>query len=478
MAKKIKSQSAATTAKQSATAPRRISFPKYGPCEAREQLDDLVRRMQPTLFDSEYIDARSAARLVAAGLRTYRAVRSDSRWTTDPIFSRLTAPRMRLNLVCAALFDLVCNVEYIHGRLTNDNWIYCNRNRGPEQPPPFAYYSFLKQCPQCCQDRGLEKRLAGAQHKPSSHHIGEITTTTTAFFLTLLGQASPRPLDVGVISKQSHDVDAFAWRDDLLVLFEIKASPLVTYPIRTQLASRYSKTGPDGPQEAEQHRLIDVEFAAHNLSLYLANTQVDVPLGRPDSASWPYPQLTNYITTHEGFFNYMRAWLEIFLGYSIPKTHRRGRDIVLGYLANGWGDEIDSNKTKAGLGRTDDIKKGTYQLLKFGAYYRAGCPSLEIRGILATNLDPIFLYIDYIQKLIDARWAPTGKFSPLDGNPHELKIREKDLYFLYDCILAFNQPVVNDPMLIDCFDFGRMEEALVNGGLDPWLNEWSNARCL
>jgi len=58
-----------------------------------------------------------------------------------------------------------------------------------------------------------------------------------------------RPLDVGVISKQSHSVDAIAWRDDLLVLFEIKASPLVTYPVRVQLESPFTEEGDDGPVE-------------------------------------------------------------------------------------------------------------------------------------------------------------------------------------------------------------------------------------
>lgn len=445
-------------------------FPTYGDCEAKGRLDDLVRLLQPNLFDTEYIDARAAASLVAAGLRSYRSVKDDPRWDTEPTLH--IDRSLRINLVCAALFDLVCNIEYIHGRLTNDKWIYCNRQRGPS-PEPIAYFSFLKQCPRCCQDRGLDRRLSGAQHKPSSHHIGEITTTATVLFLALLGRASSRPLDVGVIAKQSHDVDAMAWRDDLLVLFEIKASPLVTFPVRAHLAKPYTKSAAAGPVEGEQHRLIDVDLTAQGLSLYLASTDTDIPLGISGDHGWPYPDVTPIVATPDGFFQYIRAWLRIFFAYSVPKTKRDGPNVALGYLANGWGDEIDSNKTKAGLGRTDDIKKGTYQLLKFGAYYRDGSPNLMIRGALAANLDPLFMYEDYMEKLIDARWAPRDHFRPLDGSPAELRIHDKDLHFLYDSVLAFNRPVMNDPALGGSFDFGAMERALFDGTLDPLLAEWS-----
>jgi hypothetical protein len=392
-------------------------FPEYGNCPAKRYLDELKRLVSPNILMTEYIDAKSAVSLLVHGLDSYRRCISHPRWTTSPVLAKLAALRGRFNLACAALFDLVCNAEYIHGRVTNRNWIYCNRHRDEEEQNIYAYYAYLKQCPKCCQDKGLDPRLTGAQHKPSSHHIGEITTTTIAFFLTLLGASAPKPLRVGVISKQSHDVDALAWRDNLLVLFEIKASPLVTYPLRVKMVAPFKEDNQEGPVEVRQHRLIDVEYQLHDVSLYLANLDKDIPLGRSSHARWPYPELESYINQADGLLDYLEAWGEVFLGYSIPKTARRGREVVMGYLANGWGDEIDSNKTKAGLGRTDDIKKGTYQLLKFGAYYRDGSPNLPVRAALVANLDPVFMYADYMEKLIDARWAPAGKFQQVADRP-------------------------------------------------------------
>ena len=186
------------------------AFPTYGDCPSKSGLDDLFRLVSPDLFDTKYIDARSAAALIATGLEAFRNGRNDPRWHVSPILAELCGHGGRLNMVAAALFDLVCNAEYLHGRLTNRSWIYCNRDRDRTTPDVHACYSFLKQCPKCCQDRGLDPRINGAQHKPTSHHIGEITTVTTALFLTLLGRSAPQPLDVGVISKQSHNVDAVA----------------------------------------------------------------------------------------------------------------------------------------------------------------------------------------------------------------------------------------------------------------------------
>lgn len=454
--------------------PRPTTFPLYGDVPAKPALDELARLVNNGLFDTDYIEAKAAAALLASGMKAYKDSIDDARWQASPILSRLPDIAPRANLVCAAMFDLICNAEYIHGRVTNSKWIYCNRCRLDGAPEPYAYFSFLKQCPRCCQDKGLESRLSGAQHKPTSHHIGEITTVATALVLSLICKSAPRPLNIGIIGKQSHDVDAVGWSDDLLVLFEVKASPLVTYPIRTRLAAPFIEdTDADtGPQEIAQHKLIDVDFQTRDLSLYLANLDVDIPLGSMSGATWPYPELRRYIQDPQGFLTYFEAWTEVLLGYAVPKVQRRGRDVVLGYLANGWGDEIDSNKTKAGLGRTDDIKKGTYQLLKFGAYYRDGSPTLPIRGTLLTNLDPIFMYADYMEKLIDARWAPAHKFSQVPERPDHQQVLERDLFYIYDAVLAFNKPVINDPLLANCFDFAALDATLQAGGLDAQLAEW------
>lgn len=130
-------------------------FPRYKPCEAEAKIDDLDRLLNPTIFRTQYMDARSGGSLVATGLRSFASYLSFPRWNPSVTLATVANPRARMNPVCAALFDLVCNAEYIYGRVTNVRWFYCNRHRQEgSAPEPYAYFSFLKQCPACCQDRG------------------------------------------------------------------------------------------------------------------------------------------------------------------------------------------------------------------------------------------------------------------------------------------------------------------------------------
>ncbi len=167
-----------------------IPFPNYSDSGAREKIADLERLSDRTLTNTEYIDGRQASRLLAALLGSYRdAVQGGVLAEFERVRDAFRAGEF-FPLVLAAAFDLVANIEYLHGRVVNSKWIYCHR----EGETPAVYYSFLKQCPRCCLDRGLEPRLSGAQHKPTSHHIGEITTVVSALILQLIANANAEPL--------------------------------------------------------------------------------------------------------------------------------------------------------------------------------------------------------------------------------------------------------------------------------------------
>ena len=449
------------------------NFPIYGNYSAKRKLDDLRRLLQTDLFRTQYMDGGAAARLIATALRSYHGCLGSPLWTEDPFLADLKSQPYRLNLVFAAIFDLVCNIEYLHNRVASTKWIYCHRDRNDLSSISVGYYSFLKQCPQCCLDLGLDTRIAGAQHKPSSHHIGEITTVVTALLLQVVAYAAPKPLRVATVAKQSHDIDAVAFREDLLVLLEIKASPMVTFPLRAVLPRPFTRDTEGTLLEIDQHELITLDFSAYPLSLYLPHTGISIPLPYTASSSWPYDPVEAWVSTPDNFLAFLSSWLQIYNAYKTPKTSRRGRDIVLAYLANGWGDEIDSNKTKPGLGRTDDIKKGTYQLLKFGAYYRAESPDLPIRSALVANLDPVFMFEEYIAKLLDVRWSKEQHFRKVKDAPGYRIISEEALFYLYEAILAFNRPIINDAILSECFDFARTDDALIDGRLDGLLATWN-----
>lgn len=440
-------------------------FPDFSDSEAAGKLRDLKRLLDPSLTKTQYIDGARASRLLGVLLSAYRDAVAAGEIQEDPFLAPFLTKDELFGLTLAAAFDLTSNIEYLRGRVVNSKWIYCHRH----DAPPRLYYSFLKQCPRCCLDLGLEARIAGAQHKPTSHHIGEITTVITALILQLITAANAEPLIMATITKQSHDVDAVGFRDDLLVLFEIKSSPMVTFPLVTELPMPMLRDDEDEVAEYSQHSLVDMVSADAELSLFIPHRNWSIPLGRKRSGGWPYDEATEYFRQPENFLNYLSAWLELFQAYRVPKRQRQGEAAALAYLVNGWGDEIDSNKTKPGLGRTDDIKKGTYQLLKFGAYYRDDSARNTVRSALVSNLDPLFLKAGYVERLLDVRWAHERHFTRSEG---EYRIAENMLRYLYDAIVAFNAPELNDPVMKSLFDLKNVSSALATGQLDSLLDMW------
>jgi hypothetical protein len=444
-----------------------LDFPDFEDSAARKKIAELRRLMDRSLTNTTYMDGRRASQLLGVLLSSYRDAATGGLHNDDEILSAAYAQGDLFRLALAATFDIICNAEYVHGRVVDSNWIYCYRNGSD----PKVYYSFLKQCPRCCLDKGLESRLSGAQHKPTSHHIGEITTVTTALLLQFITAALDQPLDIATITKQSHDVDAIGFRDDLLLLFEIKSSPMVTFPLVADLRGPLLTEGPDGVTQYAQHALIDMTSGDVPVSLSIPHRGLEIPLGARQGGEWPYMQLIEFFSTEGNFMRYLSAWIELYNAYKIPKVRRTGRNIALAYLVNGWGDEIDSNKTKPGLGRTDDIKKGTYQLLKFGAYYRDDASRLKVRSALVANLDPLFLRADYVDGLVDVRWAPGSDFIREGG---DYRIPERLLRYLYDGIVTFNQPTLNDPIVASLFDLDAVSTALTAGRLDHFLDAWLN----
>jgi hypothetical protein len=452
-----------------------VSFPNYEASAAKDKIAELVRLKDSTLRGgTQYTDAAQASRLFAALLRAYRGSLNDKRWKSDPLLARTVVEERRFGLALAAIFDLIVNIEYYRGRVTTSNWIYCRRNDCPERPR-LGFYSALKQCPRCCLDRGLEPRMAKAQHKPSSHHIGEITTTVCSLLLKVLAGAHGRPLEIAAITKQSHDVDAVGYRDDLLVLFEMKASPMVTFPLacvfpKPLLKDETTDEGKTGGRvEYEQHSLVDVPVdGTRDFFLYVPHRKLSIPMGNGSSTSWPYSEAIKYFRKPGHFLDFLSAWLDLYYAYAVPKKTRDKREMALSYLVNGWGDEIDSNKTKPGLGRTDDIKKGTYQLLKFGAHYRDPAAPFSVRTALVANLDPLFMREEFLDKLETIRWGQAADFNE-EGAHYTIPAGR--LHFLYEAIVALNRQTLNDPLLAEIFALDAADAALANGRLDSLLAE-------
>lgn len=437
-------------------------------CPAYKKNSELLRLSTLNLDFSKFIAAPQAKRLIAAMLSAHRVAETQLSADMASLDASSADVGSRLGLGLAFIFDMVTNAAYLHTRVDPDRWIHCTHFPERDGPEGAAYFSFLKQCPACSLHHGIEKRIGRAQHKPSSHHIGEITATITGLMLRAFTETLPEETHIGLVTKQSHDADALAFCKSFIVLFEVKSSPLVTYPLlmkRPPIAKQHE------PISGNSHLLVDVE-GDEEISLFIPNGPIEISLGRfTDTcrADFPYRPLVDWFSQPENYILAFRAWLEVYRAYEVPKTARQGRQKHLAFLTNGWGDEIDSNKTKAGLGRTDDLKKGTYQLLKYGAYYRERCQRKAYTSCLAANLDPLFHSALYLDELVDIRWFREGKLKTGDGSS---SVSVAETNFLYDAIFTFNNPRVNRPELRQLFSVDRLAAGLLDGQLDMMLSDW------
>jgi hypothetical protein len=448
-------------------------------CEAERDVHDLLRLLTTDLTYSQFLDGALARRLVGTMLRSYKNVQSSPRWKEDPFLAKFGSDGERFAKVLSAIFDYATNVEYCSTRLnriTDNKWIYCTthtKGQGGTDATAQArvFFSFLKQCPCCCLSLGLGARIEGAQHKPASHHIGEISGSLMGMVLVPLLSSHEPPLTYAMVTKQSHSVDAVAFSKDIAVLFEIKASPLVTFPLAADLPRMLKRETDDGSQDYLNHQLVDFRYDSADLYFFVPHRDGRIPLGRATSPTWPYEPATEYVAHADGFLDYLSAWGELFEAFSVPKTERAGRIAKVAYLTNGWGDEIDSNKTKPGLGRTDDLKKGTYQLLKYGAYYKDRCKRNALFSALLANLDPVNLWAAYLERLIDVRWTK-DEYVREQATVYEVPLER--LHYLYEALVALNRPTINEPVLRSIFDFKRSHDALCSGALDTvLLNPWT-----
>ena len=113
--------------------------------------------------------------------------------------------------------------------------------------------------------------------------------------------------------------------------------------------------------------------------------------------------------------------------------------------------------------RTDDIKKGTYQALKFGTYYKEGDEGRSIRAILASNFFPLRTYDRYFAGLADVIWTKKkyARSLALTLPDKHMLFREKDLFYLYDAVVCFTESAYMDSQLEALLSFENLTTSLL-----------------
>jgi len=370
-------------------------------------------------------DCNPSTELVNAFLGSYRQ-----------LYRQLTEEERELlgpRIVLGSLFDLLVSAKYAERLVADGGWTYCSGERLTARPS--AYFCYLKTCPRCSHRLG-EKPLV-TSNKPGSDAIGEMCGDATYEILAPLIASNSDSAKLGKNSDRMHDVDFVIYDQDFLTLGETKSSPLVVYPLAIELERPLTEIRDGERANKQDHSEITVDVRQARLHLYIPHCGEHIDLGNHGGDRWPYQGLEDYVSSPGNVKTLIAAWKELYDVYEENLTHAMTDNRK--WLTCGCGGGVDDSKNKPGMDRTDDIKKGTYQSLKFGTYYKEKDSRRIIRSVLASNFFPLRTYERYLSELVDVIWTKDKYSQPIPPElpPGLVAFSEGDLFYLYDAIICF-----------------------------------------
>ena len=206
-------------------------------------------------------------------------------------------------------------------------------------------------------------------------------------------------------------------------------------------------------KKGSQHHSIEVttsQLGESSSALYLHGGNF-VPLGKVKTELWPFKPAIDYITNTKNSRK-MEKVIKIW-GKTRNAYTNKDRKNKMYYLANASGhppqiakirdnwpnrESISDAKTSAGLDRTDDIKKGIYQVLKIGAEHLV---NRNIRTALISNLPAYRHGQEYIQPFVNALWGSEKDLTEVSG---KFFLEREKLKWFFDYIITLEDPLLRN----------------------------------
>lgn len=337
------------------------------------------------------------------------------------------------------MFDLVMSLAFVDATAGLENYIeYC-----PALPNSYNFHlGFINLCSPCYEN--LDKWIYQKAAKPQSGAIGKLTSEVILRFIERKYKNFEFVRAIGGTDIADALIKhAEGW----YILAEVKAAPLVTYPIlfknkKFPLNKTHKKT-----------ILTSSQVKAMESALYLHRKEL-ISLGKPSDVLWPFKPAADYVTSKKNEKTLEKAiatWKATKEAYSA-----RDRSSPLYFLANasgappreavtrdGWPSQesISDSKTSAGMDRTDDIKKGIYQVLKLGTSIKDQGANFIVRTALISNLPAFRHSADYIDPMINILW---GIETEVEEENNLKFIKLEKLRRLFDLILTLDSPIIRD----------------------------------
>ncbi|MBD2776768.1 hypothetical protein [Iningainema tapete] len=381
--------------------------------------------------------------------------------------ARMTSTSPGLSL--AAAFDLIVAAEY-YTKLAHKGWLYC-----PEDDSPLLVYPYTNTCTRCVLKGNFCFHQA---NKLPSGTIGKTTSRLLCVFLKRLFELNSQNNLKIYRGAEPVDVIIYDETEKVVLLAEVKAAPLTTLALAVPVELQ-TELGEDGEPVPRLHAATDNSFlTSSNLHILLPKFQKEswhydlINLGVKGSSSsstWAYEQIGRVFgNDNQLFYRYFQFWN---IAYSAYNKAARGKGTLpepVYWLTNACGqpipkpvnwpirksgegyESISDSKSSVGMDRTDDIKKGIYQVLKIAATGKPKQSKVAVKTALMSNIHAVRHYNDYLLELQDIVWTidDTAKAKKVaDLSP------EKEIYNLFDGIITFTQSYIRDEWISQKFQF-------------------------
>lgn len=371
--------------------------------------------------------------------------------------------KLGLGTTLAAFFDLAVSAHYLD-KIVSTGWFLC---KSDSEEPSFVY-PFVNACPRCT--------LAGSFHhlkakKPESASIGQATSKILCAFLDRHVQSLLGPEVTLRMVGGSGVVDAIMLDKKHFTLFEIKSAPLVAFPLSAKGSILSDLDAYSGDRvELRNHSAIT---SSNSIDCkFIVDEIIRIPLGNSENfeSGKHYDLIIEWLETKTNLEDYLASWVATFSGYAEPELRSSTY-----WLTNGCGsptprpadwpsrstgtgvESISDGKSSVGLDRTDDVKKGIYQVLKIATTYKEPRPTdgYSVSAVLASNIHAVKHHEDYLSQLEDLVWTIDGKeFSYVTKrNDKEVVIQTDGLHNLFDGLVTFTSPHLRTNYLAGIFDF-------------------------
>ena len=375
------------------------------------------------------------------------------------IFEKIPASDLHQGRYLAAAFDLLMTAEY-YKSVTVKNWHYC-----PNEQPKM-YYTFLNACPYCCLK---QKFVFAPGNKPQSGSIGKSST----FILSLVLHSYFQRLKIKVdIKKSVEPVDLIVVDEVNKQVFaaEVKSAPLTILPLFAETDELTAMEDGAIAKVNAHEPISNTHFSTQPVSIGLPSLtenrwafQFFKIEGLKNNKDWPYLEIAKLVCETDFWEQYVAYWVAAYETYK----HRRRESPIYWFsnacgspqaVSDDWPDRrsgggkesISDSKTSVGMDRTDDIKKGIYQILKVGADGKPFSKNYAVSVGIISNVDAARHFDEYLQNIQNVVWTldPTGSAQKVRDLPPE-----QEVYNLFDGIVTFTRNIVRNEWLKQTFLF-------------------------